>query len=234
MMRGRSFSGAVGGMAVLAILASAIPAHGAFTVVWHNGTPDSNPAGSGAVPVKLTLGEPDTSPVKVKIFGGTVAHTMVGLFGSPNRAEPLVDAVVNGTADSWDQYSMLMNGADFFGVGGDGLLAPVANPVEVDGTGGDALLDFTILSGDIELTGSRIARDGENAVLTMSFREPVGPGEAFALTFQVGDVGQPGAPGVGENFFVLSQVPVPEPTAAMVIALGAGALLRRKRSGRGQ
>jgi len=101
-------------------------------------------------------------------------------------------AIRNDTDVAWTGYQVELFGADFIGLnGGDrrGPSARIDNPV-VPETGfaeGDIL--FLARRGEITVAGSWIERESDNAVLTVTFAEPVDPGESFLLAYFVDDAG---------------------------------------------
>lgn len=100
--------------------------------------------------------------------------------------------VRNDSAEAWRGFRIELIGSDFFGVSlglPGGPLARADNPV-VPNTGvlaGDIF--FVASSSAVELEGSDIVRDGENASLNMRFSGGVGSGGGFVIAYWIGDVG---------------------------------------------
>ncbi len=215
-------------VALLALLLLAQHAMGA-TVVFHTGTVDSVPAGTGEVAVYFD------STSGGKIFLETTTHLMAVTYDQGTSEAPIAEAVFNSTpSDLWLEYQIALLGADFYGTG-SGLPAPVLDPIEMGGSPGDATIDFYPLDGTVTIASSQILRDGENALLNIVFDDPVSVGESFILVFDVQDIGEPGLPGALDDGFAVQQTPIiPEPTTAMVLIVGIGGLGRLIRRRRGK
>ena len=214
-------------LAVL-VLVAAQSAVGA-TVTWHTGSQDSTPAGTGDVPVYLDA--TTAPPLVFKIIAGDVFHVIAATYTEPEVDEVVVEAILNLSGVDWIGYSILLQGADFFGQGSQGAAAPLVDPVVEDGVLGDAWLDFSVVEGSIGLGSSSIVRERENTLLHINFTDPVSHGEAFALSFEVGDVGEPGYGDLGPNAFLLSQGPdvIPEPFTFVTLGLALVPLYRTVR-----
>ena len=188
-----------------------------LAVLGHNGSANSNPAGTGDVPVYL---DTSTPPIVLKGFVGDAEHILIAEY-TEQSSEIVLEVVANIAGLSWTDYSVALYGADFFGAG-SGILAPEINPVETGGVLGDLTIDFAVLNGSVGVASSGIIRTGEDAFLNIVFSDFVDAGESFTLTFEVGDVGVPGVVGAGENMFLLGQSPtvIPEPITVVTFGIG--------------
>lgn len=222
----RPLSGACAAVALGAALMFGLPATVRATVVFHNGSEDSSPPGSGEVDVRLV----EENGIIFKLFSESTGHFLVEAYDPGLFSTGVLDAPINATGDSWDAYVVGLFGAEFFGFAGG--LVPDADPLTFGGTFAENKIEFLGGAG-VSVGFSAIDRTGPNPTLIIVFDDPVDTGESFGLGFIVQDVG------IVEEQYAMFQAPitdfdtpVPEPLTATTMILGlvlVPVLLTRRR-----
>ena len=212
------------------------------TIVWHNGSTDSSPPGSGHIDVRLDYGVPAGGPIKV--FYGETASLDIE-FEYPDGSPSFLWAasrIHNHTPIPWSQFEVVLAGADFAGHDWDTLAtAPATDPVVDIGFGSTGLLALSseriaiehIPASQFSLLGSTIERfnppgtEFADSKLTITFDDPIQPDKAFVLHYNV--IPSPGAP--DPTGFTMSMRPIPEPATLALVGAPMVVLLclRRKK-----
>lgn len=201
-----------------------VPWSAEAALIAHNGTVTSTPPGSGEVPVYL---DGSTLPGLV-MYGAVDSHFVVWQYDA-GTAQTVSALFHNSTLQSWQAFVVQLMGADFFETDDSPVSVPAVNPVVEGGTPGDNLIHAGT-TGSVTFAGSEITRTDESAGLLILFGDPVDPGESFVIVFSAHDVGEPGLPDAAPDIFVAVSTPVvPEPAMLTLLALGALAMIRRRR-----
>ena len=203
-------------MTLVGILGLAVPVSGD---VFHNGTVDSTPPGSGMTNIFVNV---DQSGAVWTIFGQLGLFALYADFDPGGSAMMLGQVVVNNTSSQWVGFQVALEDSEFYDFSGN--LIPSVDPLTTGGTYQENKIEFVDLGGVSVLTAGIDRSHVEQPLLTILFDDLVAPGESFGFAFIAQDVGM-----VELGATTFQQALVPEPASLFLLGLGLVAVLRRRR-----